>query len=321
MSVTDGPARRSVGQEVRMLRPCLTAVLLAALVVPAPVAAPPLPLPPPVFDIPYATEHPSQLFDWYPPANPTGHDPVLLYIHGGKPPLGDKTLVTYLHSAELEMWRLNGIGVMSMDFHPWIDFGFPVQKYDGQKMMQYLRAHAADFGIDPQRVGIWGHSSGSMIGGWLAWGENAQLATGTLEQQQSSRPDVYMNFIGITDFTLMVPQFPGWFFATPKLLHVPLATLQQASLTWLLANERREFTPPVFSVYGQTANPPPLIDFHDGYFGIALHAAMRVNEPSADALSAYEIHDELLEDLDLQSLEWLMKRFGMPGPGMAVHAK
>jgi hypothetical protein len=282
-------------------------LLLAVLIAPAAAQVPGLPLPPPVLDLPYATEHPSQVFDWYPPAHTTGHNPVLVYFHGGKPPLGDKSL--------------DGIGVASVEFHPWIQFGYPVQKHDGAMAVQFLRAHAAEFGLDPQRLGIWGHSSGSVIGGWLAWGEDERLPTGTLEQQQSSRPDIYLNFLGITDFTLLVPQFPAYWFALPKMLHVPPVVLQEASATWLLANVRRDYTPPVFSCYGETLNPPPIIDPHDGYFGVALHAAMRLQEPAANALSIYEIHDEFLEVLDQKSLNWVMERFEMTEPGLAVHPK
>ena len=299
--------------------PCL--LLFAALLAPAAAQVPSLPLPPPVLDLPYASDHPSQVFDWYPPLHSTGHDPVLIYLHGGKPPLGGKWLVEYLHGNALQMYRLNGIAVAAIDFHPWIDFGYPVQKHDGAKAVQYLRAHADEFGIDPQRLGLWGHSSGGVIGGWLAWGEDEQLLTGTLEQQQSSRPNLYLNFASITDFNLLVPQFPAYWFAVPKLLHVPPELMQQTSCSWLLANVRREFTPPVFSCYGQTVNPPPTLDPHDGCFGVALHAAMRLSEPEANALSAYEIHDESFEALDGKTLKWVMERFEMTQPALAVHHK
>jgi hypothetical protein len=296
-------------------------LLLAVLIAPAAAQVPGLPLPPPVLDLPYATEDPSQVFDWYPPAHSTGHDPVLIYLHGGKPPAGGKWLITFLHPQALQMYRLNGVAVAAIEFHPWIQYGYPVQKHDGAMAVQFLRAHAAEFGIDPQRLGLWGHSSGGVIGGWLAWGEDERLPTGMLEQQQSSRPDLYLNFASITDFTLLVPQFPAYWFALPKMLHVPPALMQEASATWLLANVRRDFTPPVFSCYGQTLNPPPILDPHDAWFGVALHETMRLQEPEASALSIWEIHDEPSEALDLKTLKWVMQRFEMPEPGLSVHWK
>ena len=84
---------------------------------------------------------------------------------------------------------------------------------------------------------------------------------------------------------------------------------------------QREFTPPVFSCYGQTFNPPPTFDPHDACFGVALHAAMRLQEPEANALSLWEIHDESFEALDQKTLKWVMERFEMKQPGLAVQHK
>jgi hypothetical protein len=48
---------------------------------------------------------------------------------------------------------------------------------------------------------------------------------------------------------------------------------------------------------------------------------MRLEEPAANALSLYEVHDEFLEVLGQKSLEWVMQRFEMMEPGLAVHPK
>ena len=285
------------------------AVLLVSFV-------PDVALPPPVNDIPYGDYHPDLTFDWYAPAASTGHDPALIFVHGGQPPFGDKKSVLTDYPQLLEVLRLNGIGVASVEFRPYPEFNYPSQLHDVQLSLQFLRENAATYALDAQRIGLWGHSAGGIMGGWMAFGPDAADPLGTPVQQQSSRPFLLVAFSCITDFSLLVPWFTGSFFGKDFLGQVDPLIVQEASHTWQLCNVPREFTPPVYSLYGLTYNLPPLVDAHDAYFGEALHKAMRACEPEAEALSIFDIRDKPLAELTREQLKWIMQRFGMDGPAM-----
>jgi len=46
-------------------------------------------------------------------------------------------------------------------------YKYPVEIQDGMRAMRYVRAHAADFGIDPNRIGAWGSSAGGHLASTL----------------------------------------------------------------------------------------------------------------------------------------------------------
>jgi acetyl esterase/lipase len=66
----------------------------------------------------------------------------------------------------------------------------PAELDDVQRAIRYVRAHAAEFGIDPHRIGIWGFSAG----GHLASSAGTHFDSGTPNSldpidRESSRPD------------------------------------------------------------------------------------------------------------------------------------
>ncbi len=295
----------------RLLPLCLLAPLLVT-----PVPPPGSGLPGPLLDIPYGAYHPDLRFDWYAPANSTGSDPAVVFLHGGATPFGDKGDVVDEYPELLELLRLNGIGVAAVEFRPYPAYHFPSQLEDVKLSLQFLRANAAIWSIDPARIGVWGHSSGALLGGLAAYGEDAADPLGDAVTQQSSRPVLWLDMFGITDFDLLVPWFTGDMFGEVFLGQVDPGVLDEASVTWLIENVPRPFTPPVCTLYGQTINPPPFENPHDAWFALALRQALRRWEPEANALSWYEIRDEALAEITASQLVWTMERFGMPGPAV-----
>ena len=73
-------------------------------------------------------------------------------------------------------WALAEAGfVVATAEYRTIPAGFPAQVVDGKTALRFLRAHAADFEIDTDRIGVMGNSAG----GWLA--EMVALSTHTRE--------------------------------------------------------------------------------------------------------------------------------------------
>lgn len=66
----------------------------------------------------------------------------------------------------------------------------PVPLIDGARAVRFVRAHAAEFGIDPSKIGMMGFSAGGHLAAMTA--EEAQLALPGIDddvERQSSRPD------------------------------------------------------------------------------------------------------------------------------------
>lgn len=67
---------------------------------------------------------------------------------------------------------------------------FPAQFDDGIRAMRWIRQHAAEFNLDPNRIGVWGSSAGGHLASMLA----TQFDSGDLSakdpiERTSSRPD------------------------------------------------------------------------------------------------------------------------------------
>jgi acetyl esterase/lipase len=136
--------------------------------------------------------------------------PMALYVHGGGI-WGDRKMYGLgatqanhhgaLFTPLQQQLNARGFVVASIDYRlppgtPW-----PAQIEDAKCAVRFLRAHAADLGVDPGRIGVWGSS----FGGLLA--SNLGLATpqaGFDRGQygaQSSAVQAVVDMFGIADLT------------------------------------------------------------------------------------------------------------------------
>ncbi len=84
----------------------------------------------------------------------------------------------------------HGISAFVLTYRLGPRYHHPVELWDAQRAIRYVRAHAAEYGVDPSRLGIWGFSAGghlaSTAGTHFDRGDNA--ASDPINRQ-SSRPD------------------------------------------------------------------------------------------------------------------------------------
>lgn len=135
------------------------------------------------------------------PANsPQGPLPVVVWIHGGGWSSGD-------HQTGFQMLphlvRRGYLGV-SIEYRLSGEASFPAQIEDCKCAIRFLRAHASDYQVDPERIGVWGGSAGGHLAALL--GTSAGVAD--LEGQggwpeQSSRVQAVCDWFGPTDFLKM----------------------------------------------------------------------------------------------------------------------
>lgn len=105
-----------------------------------------------------------QIVDIYVPASKGPH-PLILYIHGGGW-IGGHTR----HSGALADFpkvlaqlASEGFVVASLEYRLSGEARFPAQLQDSNAALRFLRQHAADYGIDPARIGVWGGSAGGHL--------------------------------------------------------------------------------------------------------------------------------------------------------------
>lgn len=114
-------------------------------------------------DIPYTTDVTgSYSADLYTPVG-TGPFPAIVMIHGGSWRSGHKTELRKL-SKDL---AAKGYVCFSIDYdtHP---HSFPYSWQESRDAVAYLRSHAAEYHVDPQRIAALGTSAGGQLAALLA---------------------------------------------------------------------------------------------------------------------------------------------------------
>lgn len=108
----------------------------------------------------------AQSFDFYPAESSAAPAPLFLYVHGGAWRFGDKSS---LLSSEHGVHRLRdffsraGFACASINYRLSDKALFPAQIQDVKAAIRFFRAHANEFGIDPQKIVLCGSSAGGHL--------------------------------------------------------------------------------------------------------------------------------------------------------------
>jgi acetyl esterase/lipase len=134
------------------------------------------------------------LMDLRVPDGPGPH-PVILYLHSGAWISGDR------FGGPARRQATRGYAVASIEYRLAPRFIWPAQVEDAKAAVRWLRANAARFNLDPNRIGVFGTSSGGHIGAVLGTsGGVASLEGMALGNPQfSSRVKVVVDLYGPTD--------------------------------------------------------------------------------------------------------------------------
>ncbi len=101
---------------------------------------------------------------YLPPEARTAPVPLLLYIHGKGGSYNDPRDLVVLRV--LGAMRMRGIAVARIDYRR--SGRMPAMLFDTKAYIRFFRAHAAQYHIDPARIGIWGVSRGGNLAAMLA---------------------------------------------------------------------------------------------------------------------------------------------------------
>ncbi len=113
-------------------------------------------------DVAYADKSSAQKMDIYLPEG-TGPFPVVVLIHGGAFKMGDKGM----EASNAAALVAKGIAAASINYRLSGEAKFPAQIEDCKAAVRFLRANAAKYNLNPDKIGSWGASAGGNLSSLL----------------------------------------------------------------------------------------------------------------------------------------------------------
>lgn len=111
-------------------------------------------------DVPYGTESKQQCFDLFLPDEGDGPFPLFVHIHGGGFAFGDKR-DDHMDAYLLGIKR--GYAVASLEYRLSGEAKFPAAALDCREAIRYIKTHAAEYCVDPNRIAVLGGSAGGNL--------------------------------------------------------------------------------------------------------------------------------------------------------------
>ena len=151
-------------------------------------------------DVAYATNSSAQKLDISLPTG-AGPFPVVVFIHGGAFLMGDKAM----EASNMAALVAKGYAAVAINYRLSGEAKFPAQIQDCKAAIRFLRANAAKYKLNPDKMASWGESAGgnlsSMLGtsGGVTELEGADLGNSSF----SSRVLVSVDWFGPINFSTM----------------------------------------------------------------------------------------------------------------------
>lgn len=160
------------------------------------------PLPGGILDLAYGQNSGSQVMNLYLPEN-TKNAPVIVLVHGGGFLFGDAAMpaLQTITKAALE----KGYAVASVDYRKSSESPFPAALADVKAAVRFLRANAAQYGLDTENIAIWGESAGAYLALMTALTPQVEAlnADVTDHLQESSAVKAFVSFYAPVEFYTM----------------------------------------------------------------------------------------------------------------------
>jgi len=185
--------------------------------------------------------------------------PVIVWIHGGAWLEGNKN-----NNLALPLTQ-SGYITASIEYRLSQEAVWPAQINDCKTAIRFLRAHAEQYGLDPQKIGVWGSSAGGHLAAMLGTSGDVKELEGSGEwADQSSRVQAAADFFGPTNFLKMIdfpssmkhdaPDSPESLLIGGSILDHPDRVRSADPITYVSADD-----PPFFIAHG---NKDPLVPYN-----------------------------------------------------------
>lgn len=130
--------------------------------------------------LPYSRANPALELDVLVPHREPGSDPlpVAIFFHGGGWHEGDRG--AGMHPWLNPLLAARGYVTVSVTYRLSGVARWPAQYEDAHDALVWMREHAAEFGGDPARIGVWGFSAGAHLAAHLALREPGSVKAASL---------------------------------------------------------------------------------------------------------------------------------------------
>ncbi len=214
--------------------------------------------------------------------------PVLVHIHGGGFVAGDKSGIA---PAVISGALANGISVASINYRYTTQAPYPAPMLDGARAIQFLRSKAAEWNIDPKRIGAFGGSAGAGISMWVGFHDDlAKPGSADPIEKQSTRLTCIGSIGGQSSYDpLQIREWIGgraWehpalkpFYAVKENSEFEKPEVRKLAHDASVINHLNAGDPPVFMIYSEPDAPlpesaPPGGGIHHPKFGHILKEKM-----------------------------------------------
>jgi acetyl esterase/lipase len=216
------------------------------------------------------TGHERHKLDLYIPEKAEGPLPLIIWVHGGGWQNGSKDGCPPLR----EGYVGRGYAVASINYRLTNHVFFPAQLHDCKAAVRWLRAHAKEYNLDPERFGAWGSSAGGHLVALLGTtGDVKEFDVGA-NLNVSSRVQAVCDFYGPTDFVK--------FASTPGYESHAQRTSPEGKLLGGAPLEHKDKAARANSITYVTKDDPPFLIMHGDKDGTVplnqsedLHAALK----------------------------------------------
>ena len=127
-------------------------------------------------DVSYG-DHPRHKLDVYQPTGVTGF-PVFVYVHGGGYRSGDRDLNEYVYGNIATYFARHGLLAINATYRLAPEASWPSGAEDMRGVVTWIRRNAEQYGGDPERIFLMGHSAGATHVATYAFDARFQPADG-----------------------------------------------------------------------------------------------------------------------------------------------
>jgi acetyl esterase/lipase len=185
--------------------------------------------------------------DLYRPKAPSLNLPCVVWVHGGGWKQGSKNRCP-------ATWLVNhGYVVVSIDYRLTDTAIWPAQIDDCRSAIRWLRDHAVEYGLDAQRIGVWGGSAGGHLVALLG------TTVPPTDEKTSSRVSAVCDWYGPTDLLTM----PANVLSEGRKLE-DLASSNSAKLLGGSVRDRAELAAQVSALHHVSSDDTPFLIMHGG---------------------------------------------------------
>jgi len=183
------------------------------------------------------------LLDLYLPAGVTGKVPVVIGIHGGGLTTGSKEMF----GPKAIPLAKHGYAVAAVNYRLKPDYALPAQIYDCKAAVRWLRAHAGEYHLDPNRAGVVGGSAGATLAALLGTSGNLKELEGGVggDPNYPTKVQAVVALAGVyREFPwFLVPRPPGAAPSALVRLCAPISHVSRDDPPFLLLIGDQDITP------------------------------------------------------------------------------